>query len=74
MHQRAGIARCWTVLIADDRKILRNAIRKVLELDPDIKVVGEAENFPKDRNVDARTASTRYRYGLAHACTRGFLA
>jgi CheY-like chemotaxis protein len=35
------------VLIADDREILRNAIRKVLELDPDIKVVGEAENFPQ---------------------------
>jgi CheY-like chemotaxis protein len=35
------------VLIADDREILRNAIRKVLDLDPDIKVVGEAENFPQ---------------------------
>jgi CheY-like chemotaxis protein len=35
------------VLIADDREILRNAIRKVLDLDPNIKIVGEAENFPQ---------------------------
>jgi len=35
------------VLIADDREILRNAIRKVLDLDPNIRIVGEAENFPQ---------------------------
>jgi two-component system, NarL family, response regulator DegU len=35
------------VLIADDRGILRKAIREVLDLDSDIKVVGEAEDFPQ---------------------------
>jgi DNA-binding NarL/FixJ family response regulator len=35
------------VLIADDREILRKVIREVLDLDTDIKVVGEAEGFPQ---------------------------
>jgi two-component system, NarL family, response regulator DegU len=36
-----------TVLIADDREILREAIRDVLNLDPDIKIVGEVDDFPQ---------------------------
>jgi DNA-binding NarL/FixJ family response regulator len=36
-----------TVLIADDREILREAIREVLNLDPDIKIVGEVDDFPQ---------------------------
>ena len=35
------------VLITDDRELLRKAIRKVLDLDPEIRIVGEAENFPQ---------------------------
>ncbi|MFY9803016.1 MAG: response regulator transcription factor [Candidatus Acidiferrales bacterium] len=35
------------VLIADDQDMLRKAIRDVLKVDPDIKVVGEAEDFPQ---------------------------
>jgi DNA-binding NarL/FixJ family response regulator len=35
------------VLIADDREILRQVIREVLDLDSDITVVGEAEDFPQ---------------------------
>jgi DNA-binding NarL/FixJ family response regulator len=33
------------VLVADDRDIIRNAIRRLLVLDPDISVVGEAESL-----------------------------
>lgn len=36
-----------TVVIADDREFLRKAIRSLLELDHDIKTVGEADNFPQ---------------------------
>lgn len=36
-----------TVLVADDREILRKAIRSVLAHDGEIKIVGEAENFPE---------------------------
>ena len=36
-----------TVLIADDREVLREAIRDVLNLDPDIKIVGEVDDFPQ---------------------------
>lgn len=36
-----------TVLIADDREVLREAIREVLNLDPDIKIVGEVDDFPQ---------------------------
>jgi two-component system, NarL family, response regulator DegU len=36
-----------TVLIADDSEILREAIRDVLNLDPDIKIVGEVDDFPQ---------------------------
>jgi CheY-like chemotaxis protein len=35
------------VLVADDRELLRTAIRKVLDLDPEIRIVGEADNFPQ---------------------------
>jgi hypothetical protein len=35
------------VLVADDREFLRKAIRKVLDFDPEIRIVGEAENFPQ---------------------------
>lgn len=36
-----------TVLIADDSEVLRKAIRDVLNLDPDIKILGDAEDFPQ---------------------------
>ena len=45
--ENGGRAMLVAVLIADDREMLRKAIRNVLDLDPEIKVVGEAENFPQ---------------------------
>jgi DNA-binding NarL/FixJ family response regulator len=33
------------VLLANDSEIMREAIRKLLKTDPEIRVVGEAENF-----------------------------
>ncbi len=36
-----------TVVIADDREFLRKAIRSLLDIDGNIKIVGEAENFPQ---------------------------
>jgi chemotaxis response regulator CheB len=35
------------VLIADDSDVMRSAIRKILQEEPDIEVVGEASNFAK---------------------------
>ena len=32
------------IVLADDHKLFRNGLRKILELDPDVKVVGEASN------------------------------
>jgi DNA-binding NarL/FixJ family response regulator len=34
-----------TVVVADDRQALRQAVRGLLDRDSDIKIVGEAENF-----------------------------
>jgi DNA-binding NarL/FixJ family response regulator len=34
-----------TVLLADDHEIVRKAIRRVLESEPEIEIVGEAEDF-----------------------------
>jgi CheY-like chemotaxis protein len=45
--ERGDRAMLVAVLIADDRELLRNAIRKVLDHDPEIRIVGEAENFPQ---------------------------
>jgi DNA-binding NarL/FixJ family response regulator len=36
-----------TVIVADDRELLRTAIRCVLNLDKEITIVGEAEDFPR---------------------------
>jgi DNA-binding NarL/FixJ family response regulator len=36
-----------TVVVADDRELLRKVIRGILDCDCDIKIVGEAENFPQ---------------------------
>ena len=33
-----------TVLLADDNRLLRSEFRKILELEPDLQVVGEAKN------------------------------
>jgi DNA-binding NarL/FixJ family response regulator len=35
------------VLIADDRELVRLAIRRALTKDPEIRIVGEAEDFPQ---------------------------
>ena len=32
------------IVLADDHKLFRDGLRKILELDPDVKVVGEASN------------------------------
>jgi len=34
-----------TVLVADDSDLIRNAIRRVLDAEPSIQIVGEAESF-----------------------------
>jgi DNA-binding NarL/FixJ family response regulator len=34
-----------TLLLADDSSLLRRAIRHVLEAEPEIHIIGEAENF-----------------------------
>jgi DNA-binding NarL/FixJ family response regulator len=34
-----------TVLVADDSNLIRNAIRRVLDAEPTIQIVGEAETF-----------------------------
>jgi two-component system, NarL family, invasion response regulator UvrY len=36
-----------TVVVADDREFLRKAIRGLLDLDRNIRIVGEAEDFPQ---------------------------
>ena len=32
------------IVLADDHKLFRDGLRKILELDPEVKVVGEASN------------------------------
>lgn len=44
LHEEGSILAPITVLIADDHPLLRQGLRQILELEPDIKVVGEAAN------------------------------
>ena len=44
LRDTAARARTISVLIADDHAIFREALRKLLENDPDLCVVGEAGN------------------------------
>ena len=32
------------IILADDHKLFRDGLRKILELEPEVKVVGEASN------------------------------
>ena len=34
-----------TVLLTDDKEVVRSAIRLLLSSDPEIRIVGEASNF-----------------------------
>lgn len=45
-HSR-GKARKIRVVVADDHTIFREGLRKLLSLEPDLDVVGEAENGPR---------------------------
>lgn len=60
-HTRKGGERVEkTVLIADDHRIVREGLRKILEVRPDLSVVAEA-----DRGDDALEAALRHRPDLA---------
>src|SRR5260370_21435443 len=55
MAVEAGDAPLIRVLLADDQRILREGLRTILDLEPDLTVVGEAENG--QRAVELASAS-----------------
>jgi DNA-binding NarL/FixJ family response regulator len=54
------------VLVADDSHVMRSAIRRILEEERRIQVVGEAETFAKNGSNDWGFKTERIAVGFAH--------
>ena len=56
-----------TVLVTDDKEVVRSSIRLLLNSNPEIKIVGEAFNFKQTIQsvIDLRAADCRH--GPTHA-------
>ena len=48
-----------TVLLVDDHSLVRRGFRRMLEDDPEITVVGEAERRPRGGRAGRRAAARR---------------
>ena len=59
--------RTITVVLADDHGIVRAGLRALLEMQPDMRVVGEAEDAAAGRAARARSPPSRARHGPVHA-------